>query len=236
MPTIVLASPKGGAGKSTTALTLAMELAHRGAAVTIIDVDPNRPITSWAAVCKRAGAMPGNLTVISDVTEQTIIDVIDREAMRVPFVIVDLEGVASRMVTFAIGRADLVIVPTKASQLDAVQAASALQEVERTEKHFRASIPAVILFTQTNPAIRTRTFRDLEKQFAGKGASILETRLHEREAFKAVFRFGRTLRALDPARVGRLPQAISNAEALVDEVILNLDRQTAPAGAKAEVA
>ena len=52
MPTIVFASPKGGAGKSTSAVVLASELARRGAAVTIIDADPNRPVSAWA---KRPG-------------------------------------------------------------------------------------------------------------------------------------------------------------------------------------
>ncbi|RYF34242.1 MAG: ParA family protein, partial [Cytophagaceae bacterium] len=45
MPTIVFVSPKGGAGKTTAALILASELA-RGAAVTVIDADPNHPIKS----------------------------------------------------------------------------------------------------------------------------------------------------------------------------------------------
>ena len=41
MPAIVFASPKGGAGKSTSAVVLATELAGQGAGVTIIDADPN---------------------------------------------------------------------------------------------------------------------------------------------------------------------------------------------------
>ena len=49
MPTIVFASPKGGAGKSTSAVLLATELASRGGAVTIIDADPNRPVSRWAS-------------------------------------------------------------------------------------------------------------------------------------------------------------------------------------------
>ena len=66
MPTIVFASPKGGAGKSTSAVILATELAGKGAAVTIIDADPNRPVSRWA---KRPGK-PACLTVIEDVTEE----------------------------------------------------------------------------------------------------------------------------------------------------------------------
>lgn len=39
------ASSKGGAGKSTSAVLLATELAVRGTTVTIIDADPNQPVT-----------------------------------------------------------------------------------------------------------------------------------------------------------------------------------------------
>jgi Mrp family chromosome partitioning ATPase len=45
MPVIVFASPKGGVGKSTSAVLLATELAQSGAAVTVIDADPNRPVS-----------------------------------------------------------------------------------------------------------------------------------------------------------------------------------------------
>ena len=61
MPTIVFASPKGGVGKSTAAVLLATEFASHGGTVTMIDADPNRPLTDW-------GALPGKpekLTVIA---------------------------------------------------------------------------------------------------------------------------------------------------------------------------
>src|ERR1700722_19377061 len=65
MPTIVFASPKGGGGKSTAAVRLATELAGFGVGVTMIDADPNKPLSQWA---KRPGK-PNNLTVLADVTE-----------------------------------------------------------------------------------------------------------------------------------------------------------------------
>jgi chromosome partitioning protein len=92
MPTIVFASPKGGAGKSTSAVVLATELAGQGASVTIIDADPNRPVSRWA---NRPGK-PSSLTVIADVTEDAILDRIDQASRQAAFVIVDLEGHHSR--------------------------------------------------------------------------------------------------------------------------------------------
>ena len=50
MPTIVFASPKGGVGKSTAAVLLATELASHGGTVTMIDADPNKPLSQWASL------------------------------------------------------------------------------------------------------------------------------------------------------------------------------------------
>ena len=112
MPTIVFASPKGGAGKSTSAVVLATELAQRGAAVTVIDADPNHPVSQWA---RRPGC-PQTLTVIGAISEETIIDTIETASAKTAFVVVDLEGTASMTVAYAISRADLVIIPVQGSQ------------------------------------------------------------------------------------------------------------------------
>ena len=62
MPTIVIANPKGGSGKSTTALVLGLTLAGRGARVTLIDADANHPLTTWCDGRPRQVAVIGGLT------------------------------------------------------------------------------------------------------------------------------------------------------------------------------
>ena len=137
MPTIVFASSKGGVGKSTSAVVLASELARKGAGVTILDADPNRPVSQWA----RRPGRPENLTVLADVTETTVIDLIEQAAARTPFVVVDLEGTASMTVAYAISRADLVVIPTQGSQLDAAEAAKAVKLIRQQEKAFGRTDP-----------------------------------------------------------------------------------------------
>src|SRR4051812_26833206 len=83
---IILANPKGGAGKSTTALVLATTLAAQGASITVIDCDPNRPILKWKG--RRSTHSP--VGVIGDVSEANIIKVIERESTLRQFVFVDL--------------------------------------------------------------------------------------------------------------------------------------------------
>src|ERR1700733_6568053 len=221
MPVIVFASPKGGAGKSTSAVILATELALKGAAVTAIDADPNRPVSQWA---RRPGC-PENLTVLADVSEATIIEAIEEAAQRTTFVVVDLEGTASMAVAYAISRADLVIVPTQGSQLDATEAAKAVKLIRQQEKAFGRSIPYAILFTRTNAAIRPRTLQHIRDEFKNHKVPALRTQMHEREAFRAVFSFGGTLESLDTSQVSNRDAAIKNARELASE-ILALLRET----------
>ena len=223
MPTIALASPKGGAGKTTAALVLATEIAKKGTAVTVIDADPNKPVTDWAKLPGR----PDNLTVISNVTEESIIEEIEAAEQRTPFVIIDLEGTASVAVAYAISRADLVIVPTQGSQLDAKQAGRAIRLIKQQEKAFRRKIPHAILFTRTSAAIRPRTLRHIQEQFEKHEVVVFDTQLIERDAFRALFSFGGTLDSLKRGEVSNLAAAIINARAFAREVVVRLRGETA---------
>ena len=231
MPTIVFASPKGGAGKSTAAVLLATELAGFGAGVTMIDADPNKPLSQWA---KRPGK-PENLTVLADVAEDSIIDAIESAALKTPFVIVDLEGTASMMVGYAMSRADLVIIPVQGSYLDATEAAKAIKLVRAQERVFKRAIRYTILFTRTSSAIRTRTLHSIESEFAANQIPMLNAQLNERDAYRALFAFGGTLSGLDPAQVSNIAAALLNARLFTQEVVTML-KAHAPAAKAEEVA
>jgi chromosome partitioning protein len=221
MPTIAFASPKGGAGKSTSAVLLGADLALRGTTVTIIDADPNHPVSRWG---KRPGR-PENLTVIADVTEETLIDVIEDAAGKTAFVIIDLEGTASSLVGIAMSRADLVIIPTKGSDLDASEAGEGNQIHPVSRKELPPSYTFAVLFTQTSPAIRPRTQANIEAEMLEQGIPMFATQIHERDAYRAIFTYGGTLGGLDPNQVRNIASATLNARSFTNEVIARLDAQ-----------
>jgi chromosome partitioning protein len=222
MPTIVFVSPKGGAGKTTSALILASQLAKK-TKVIVIDADPNRPIATWAT----GQNTPGSLTVISDANEETIADRIDEAAVNAPFVIVDLEGTASKIVVMAISRADFVIIPTQGSELDAEQAGKALNVIRQHEKSMRRVnkdyvLPFSVLLTRTNSAIRARTLKHIQQSIIEAGIPLFTCELHEREAYKAMFSFRQPLEHLDTGSVAGIDKAIANATAFTSEVVAAL--------------
>jgi chromosome partitioning protein len=214
MPTIAFVSPKGGAGKTTSAFLLSTALAMHYD-VTVIDADPNHPIQTWAA----GGNVPARMSIVADVDERSMVKRIEDAAAKTPFVIIDLEGTASKRVLYAISQADLVIIPTQGSQLDANEASRAIRVLKQSQVATKAPPPFAVLLTRTNPAFRTRTQSHIQKGLIEAGIPVFETELNERDAFKAVFSFRQTLDGLRASEVPNLDKARLNAWQFVNEVV-----------------
>lgn len=215
MPTIVFVSPKGGVGKSTSALLLSNQLAT-AYDVTVVDADPNQPLKSWAA----GGNAPPRLSIVSDVDENNILDRIEEAAAATPFVIVDLEGTAAKIVLLALSQADFAIIPLQASQLDAAQASRAIKVIKQREQMTKNKLPYAVLLTRTGSNHSyARTLTHIQKALMEQNIPVLETELHEREAFRAVFSFQQTLAGLDPREVSNIDKAQANVEAFATEIL-----------------
>jgi chromosome partitioning protein len=217
MPTIAFVSPKGGAGKTTSSLLLSTALAKLYD-VTVIDADPNHPIKTWAS----GGNVPDRLAIVSDADEDTIVERIEDAASKTPFVIVDLEGTASKIAIYAVMQADFVVVPTQGSQLDANEASKAIRMILQSQKVKKSPIPYAVLLTRTSLSIRTRGLAHIQKGMIGAGIPVLNTELHERDAFKAVFAFQQTLDQMNPDEVPNLDKAKLNVWELAHEILERL--------------
>src|ERR1700691_252709 len=204
MPVITVSSPKGGAGKTTAVTIMATILAEQGAAVTVIDADPNKNIVDWA----KLPGIPANLSVIGEVTEETIVDQIDAAAEKTSFVIVDLEGTASLMVSYAISMSDFVVIPVQGSQLDAKQAARQIKLIKAQERIAQRPIPFALLF--------------IEERFIELSVPIFATKLYEREAFRAIFSYGGSVSGLKEKGVSNLEAAFKNAHEFAAELVERL--------------
>lgn len=215
MPTIAIASPKGGAGKSTTAVILATELAHAGVPVTLLDCDPNRSVSLWAS----RGTLPERIEVIADVSESTIIKTIKQYDRDQHIVVVDLEGVASRLMSRAISQADLVITPMRATTLDATVGARTIRLIAEEEEALGRDIPLAIAFTMTK-TIRSKQHSGIVASLKESGVDVIEPDLLERSAFSALFEFGGDLYSM-PAQ-GNAIAARENAAKFTQAVLNRL--------------
>lgn len=217
MPVIVIASPKGGVGKSTCAVLLASEFARMGAQVTVLDCDPNKSLTRWAS-----RGTPEGVTLRSDISRSDIVPTIRNADGDGKIVIVDLEGVASQLVSRAISQADLVIVPMQPTALDAEIGSEALALVREEEETLGRRIRHAVVLTKTSAAVKSRVQKDLEEQLLKSGIDIIKPSLVARAAFSELFAYGGDLTSMmnDPQMVtgGKVETALINAQAFTEAV------------------
>jgi chromosome partitioning protein len=215
MPTIVVANPKGGCGKSTTCLVLASTLRASGATVALIDADPQQTIWRWSKAKKsRYADMVSLLPAGED-----LMDLIDRLRRKVQFVIIDPLGSAEQAVGESMSRADLVLIPMQAKTADAEVTVRAFQQVRAQEKVLRRIIPHSLVFTRTNALIATREEKRIAASISANGLPLNKVRLNERTAYSVMFELKLALDELDPEHINGLEEARANAGAFAAEVI-----------------
>jgi chromosome partitioning protein len=213
MAVITFASSKGGAGKTTSAIVLATILARTNR-VVLIDADPARRLMSWY----KKKRLTGRLTVEESRGERQVRSDIAGAASRADYVILDLEGAATRMNALAISESDLVIIPMGDEQPDAEGAIETMAQIALVAQELKREIPARILFSRTQAAVKSRLAKSLNQQVRDK-VGAFTTELHNRTAYSSLHNLGGSLYDMDPLQVSGLPKAIGNAELFAEEVI-----------------
>ena len=217
MPVIVMASPKGGVGKSTCAVLLASEFARMGADVTVLDCDPNKSLTRWAS-----HGLPKGVKIYSDIGRSEVVAAIKNADGNGKIVVVDLEGIASQLVSRAISQADLVIVPMQPTALDAEIGSEALALVREEEEALNRTIRHAVVLTKTSAAVKSRVQKELENQLSRAGIDVIEPSLVARAAFSELFAHGGDLTSMmnDPEILtgGKVDKALLNATAFTEAV------------------
>jgi len=176
MTTITIATSKGGAGKTTLALAIAGTLAARGHRVAAIDADYNHSLADWV----ERFAAP--VTVARELDETRLIPLAGELEAAHDLLVIDTAGAAMQATVFAIGCADLVLVPCQLSSADVVEAARTAQLVESAGDMTRRAIPARVVLTDYQP--NTAIARHVEGELAACGLSPLAARLNRLVAFK----------------------------------------------------
>ena len=217
MYVIAFANPKGGSGKTTAAMLLAEQIALSGGRVAILDLDPNANIVSWARAREsESREMPA--------AEETV-ELIDRISVGTDYLIIDLEGSKDQVVTFALSRTDLCIIPLDGSPMEARQAAAAVRLVQTTASMIRSPIGFALLFTRTNAAFQSTDERDVRKEMETHSVPTLPVRIAKRAPYTRIFRDGVLLSELldivAAEHVGKTASATDKALKQVTSAIEN---------------
>jgi len=216
MPNVVFISPKGGAGKTTAAVSLALGLSERGQRVALIDADPNKPLVRWAG-------LPNRCEGITVHPAPTVADIRDaaREAQRhAPhWTILDTEGTERGAAVLAALRFDLALTPLAGSHLELAEAIKAAEIVRAFGGRSARPIPHRALLNRIPAAIKPKLLKSVVAELREAGIQILPTPLLEKEAFRALFHLGGGFDVLQQNAVHGASGARENARAYVSDVV-----------------
>lgn len=242
MYVITFANPKGGSGKTTSAILLAEQIAVSGGRVAILDLDPNANILTWSNT-RRAEGRDVPFSVYARPQAQDTVELIDSLVDSADYLIVDLEGSKDQIVTFALSRTDLCIIPLDGSPMEARQAATAVRLVQTTAKMIRTPIDYILLFTRTNAAFQTTDERDVRQEMELNSIPTLPVRIAKRAPYTRIFRDcvllselpsivsaeheGRTASVTEKA-YKQVTSAIENAQDYAQAVIYTLTKAGQP--------
>lgn len=179
MRTIVIASPKGGTGKSTLTGHLAVEAERQGCGpVAIVDTDPQGTLSDWW----NARQAPTPLFAAVDTSQLPL----RLEALcdhGIELVLIDTPPAFTQTTHRTLAAADLVIVPVRPSPHDLRAVGTVIEAVEQQGKSFVFVVNAAIP--------RTHLALDALRALAQHG-KVAPVTLHNRIDFATSMVDGRT--------------------------------------------
>lgn len=183
MKTIALIAQKGGVGKTTIAVNLAVAA---GARATLFDLDQQESAVIWAD--RRKAEMPH----VEFLTERRLAEGLKAaEAQDFAFAIIDTPPAAGPQAYTAAQAADLVIIPCRPSLLD-------LDAIRRTAQLIRsAGVPAFVVLNAA-PHSATTLLDDARAIVSGQGLTSAPVVLRERSAYRAAWPLGKGVTETEP--------------------------------------
>lgn len=178
MSIITVATTKGGAGKTTLVrLILARLAAMSGLKVAAIDADFNHTLTDWVTT-----AAKHPITIRHELDETKIVPLASELHNSHDVVVIDTAGAASQATIFAIGCADLVLVPISPSSADIVEGIKTINLIKSASMMLKREVVARVVLTAVQPG--TNIAEHIENEVAKAKLSVLKTRLHRLVAFQ----------------------------------------------------
>jgi chromosome partitioning protein len=208
---IVLATFKGGSGKSTIAACLAVLWRSRGGDPALVDADPQGSIVKWLTP---AGPV-GTLRVETAPPEQIGL-LVSKLAKDHNPVIIDTAGFRTPATLAALASADLALIPVKPSPMDvrvALETRQFVGELNKTMERTNRPIMMQFVLTMTTPG--SVIARHIRSQMTQAGLPLLATEIGNRVVYAEAALLGSTPTLIEPngaaaQEIVRVAQEIEN--------------------------
>jgi chromosome partitioning protein len=186
MKTIAVISQKGGAGKTTLALHVAVAAELAGFATAMLDMDPQGTAEAWAAW--RQDKPPEVIGAKSSTLPRTLERAANSGA---DLVVIDTPPLAQAEARAAAQAADLILIPCRPRPFD-------LHAI-RTTADLALGIhkPAFVIFN-AGPPRGTAAYIEADEVATMIGFQVAPVRLTERAAFHVATRDGKSAQEIEP--------------------------------------
>lgn len=188
---ITIAHQKGGVGKSTIALNLAVELGKKYP-LSVIDLDYQKSISIFNENRKEVGLNP--LNIISVESQKELMNIIDNAD---GIILIDSGGFDSDLNRISILGADIIITPLSNNLIE-IYGLEAFKKILIDLKRIRSDIKSNILLNNVNPQI-TKSIEELKEYIKSNSQffNMFETILRRRVDFAKSFETGKSVVEID---------------------------------------
>ncbi|MBV8165822.1 MAG: ParA family protein [Alphaproteobacteria bacterium] len=208
---VTVAQQKGGAGKSTLAIHLAVAWAKAGQRVAVVDIDPQASVSHWDERRGSNGngkghAGNGEMPHVIKLAGWRTANEVDRLGREHDIVVIDSPPHAATEARIAVRAAKLVVVPMQPSVMDlwATQATLDMAKAER--------VPALIVLNRVPP--RSRAAEEVAAEVATMGVPLAEQRIGNRVALASAMHRGKGITEYEATST-----AAQEIEALAREIL-----------------
>jgi chromosome partitioning protein len=188
MFTIGLLGQKGGTGKTTVAISLAVEIARAGQAVALIDIDPQANTANWKD--RRAVDNPVVVSAQAARLRQTLDLACENGA---DFSVIDSPGHNDRAATETARCSDLVLIPSRPKVFD-LETLSTVRDL----LHVAGNPPAFVLLNGLHPASRNAAAAAKTMTQRVSGFQACPAHLSQRDIYGNAPATGQAAQELEP--------------------------------------
>ena len=205
MQTIALIAQKGGTGKTTLALSLAVAAVQRGRTVAVVDLDPQASAANWAD--RRVPDVPA--VVSAHVPRlQNVIDTARQNG--VDLILIDTPGKSEQAALAAAKVADLVLIPCR-PQIHDIETLTATKEII----DLAGGKPAFVVLNAVPP--QGRRHEEAQAAIQDMGLTVCPAILVQRAAFSDAPNAGQSASEYEPS--GKAAQEIGLVYEFVSKLL-----------------
>lgn len=185
MQILTVASPKGGNAKTSLSASLAVEASQNVKRVALVDLDPQQSLAMWHGLrMEKVGKDAGPELVPTGSRIGSALDKVAGQAAPPDLVIVDCPPGSIHLTRRGIEAADFVLIPMKASPLDA-ETASLMADLCKEQ-----AVPFAFVLTMTMPS--WKKMAEGAREFLKEVGPVLDVEITHRQSYVQAMLGGRT--------------------------------------------